>query len=162
MSVVSEAQAYQTINPAWVARELLIAESFTNPAWVKIGRRCWTSDLPETTEFTNEAPACVVTDAGSVISKSNNTIAMEGMIALRIFGGSRYLRDCWKTWHAIRDRLLNAGGTEITVADIDCRARWLWCVEENTPFEIRKHPATQWPELNCRLTYGLQGIQKET
>lgn len=158
----AEGQAYQTIAPAWVARELLIKEAFTNPAFARIGNRCWTTDLPETTEFGNTAPACVVVDAGGTTSKNNNTIAIEGMLLIRVWGGTKRLSDCWKTWHDIRTRLTTARGEEITVAELDCRARWLWCCDENTPVEIRKHPATQWPELNCRVTYGLQGIQKET
>lgn len=160
---VAQAQAYQTIPTPWVARELLILPSDDNAAFLRIGDRCWTSDLPENEEFNNSYPACVVTDAGSDESKRNNTIYVEGVMVFRIFGGSNRLTDCHLAWHDIKTRLTeDAKSEEITVPELNVRARWLWAHVIATTIEVRKHPATGWPELNCSLEYALQGIAKET
>ena len=158
---VSHGQAYQTIAPAWVARALLIDPAATNPAHPVIGTRCWTTDLPETTEYQNDLPACVIADIGSNPMKGANTIAVEGLMQIRIFGGSCRIAECWRVWHKLRDRLLNSKGREYTITELDCRARWLWAIESGIPEEIRKHPATGWPELNCIVQYAVQGVAKE-
>lgn len=162
MSLASQGQAYQTIAPDWVARALLIDTAVDNPARPLIGDRCWTTDLPETTEFRNELPACVITDIGSNPMNGANTTAITGLMEIRVFGGSRKLGDCWRVWHAIRERLLIAKGKNYTIKELDCRARWLWATEQGIPQQIRKHPATGWPELNCTIQYAVQGIAKET
>lgn len=159
---VSQGQTYQTIAPDWVARALLIDSAETNPAYPVIGDRCWTVDLPETTEFKNELPGCVVLDLGSRQMPAANTVAIEGLFQIRVFGGSRKLSSCWKVWHKLRDRLLNARGVEMNIDELDCRARWLWATEDAIPQQIRKHPVTQWPELQCIVGYAVQGVEKES